>query len=100
MTKTKFAVNGLPIPKGWEATKWTEPPTGDMKLRVMYRSGYIPLQPFKASELDWSDKGVGYDVVAVGKWVKGDKVVQTFVLEWMTKKHGRDFRLTGCEGLG
>lgn len=93
---TKFAVNGLPIPKGWEATQWTEPPTGDLPLRVMYRSGYIPIRSFVASEIDWGDNDKGTDVVAIGRWVEGDRVVQTFVLEWMRKKHGKGFRLTGC----
>lgn len=49
-----------------------------------------------AREIDWGDRGAGTDVVAIGKWVDGDKVSQTFVIDWMVKKHGGDFRLTGC----
>lgn len=64
----RLAVNGLPIPKGWEATKWSEPPTGDLLLRVMLRSGWISHQPAMARDLIWDDRGLERDIVAVGKW--------------------------------
>ena len=86
---TKFAVNGLPIPKGWEATKWTEPPTGDMWLRVMRRSGWISHEPALARDLEWDDRGLDRDIVAVGKWDDSTHLRCTTAIAWDMKRKNK-----------
>lgn len=90
---TTYAVNGLPIPKGWEATKWSEPPTGDLLLRVMRRSGWISHEPAMAKDLEWEDRGLDRDIVAVGKWDDSTHLRCNEAIDWMIKKRGKDFRM-------
>lgn len=59
-------VQPVPAP-GFEPTRWTMPPTGDLKLRPQYRNGYVDKFTYTARQLVWSDRGNPWDVVAVAK---------------------------------
>lgn len=46
-------------------TKGRKPRTGEALLRVQFRNGRISRHAYKASQLDWTDRGEGWDVIAV-----------------------------------
>lgn len=54
------------IAEGFTPTKGRKPRTGETKLRVMFRGGYVDERnEYTASQLRWDDTGSEWDVVAV-----------------------------------
>lgn len=46
-------------------TNGRKPRTGEMKLRVKYRNGWVSKWEFVASQLRWTDTGDDWDVIEV-----------------------------------
>lgn len=49
----------------WTPTKWRPPRTGEAPLRVRFRNGEESKWTYAAKQLDWSDRGEPFDIVAV-----------------------------------
>jgi hypothetical protein len=56
----------IPAP-GYSLTKGRKPKTGEAKLMVQYRCGYVDKWPYTSAQLRWDDTGHAWDVVAVRK---------------------------------
>lgn len=57
-----------PIALGFTPTKWRKPRTGEAKLRVQFRNGYVDdKHTYRASDLRWTDEGSAWDIIAVRK---------------------------------
>jgi hypothetical protein len=55
----------VPAP-GFTLTNGRKPRTGERKLHVQFRCGWVDERnEYTAGQLDWSDRGHGWDVVAV-----------------------------------
>lgn len=53
------------LPPGFTPTKWREPKTGDKKLIVMFRNGWISRFAHTAKQWRWTDEGSDGDIVGV-----------------------------------
>lgn len=60
------AFQPVPAP-GFEPSRWSMPPTGEMRLRPQYRNGYIDRFTYTARQLRWSDTGSEWDVAAIAR---------------------------------
>jgi len=55
----------IPAP-GFALTRGRTPRTGEAKLRVQFRNGFVDRKhEYSAAQLRWDDTGDGWDVVAV-----------------------------------
>lgn len=57
-----------PLPPTFTPTQWRRPNTGEMKLQVVYRSGWVDREPCTAGQRRWTDTGSEWDIVGVKKW--------------------------------
>lgn len=58
----------VPVPApGFEPTRWTMPPTGELQLRPQYRCGYVDRFTYTARQLRWSNTGSAWDVAAAAE---------------------------------
>lgn len=56
----------VPIAEGFHATHGREPRTGETKLQVQFRCGYVDdRNTYTAKQLRWTDTGDSYDIIAV-----------------------------------
>lgn len=63
----KNPLSDAPIPApGFTLTEGRMPRTGERKLQVQFRCGYVDgKHSYKASQIRWTDTGHDWDVVAV-----------------------------------
>lgn len=55
-----------PLPTGFKLTQGRKPRTGEAKLHVQFRCGYVDERnTYTAGQLRWDDTGHGWDIVAV-----------------------------------